>query len=268
MKNEQICLPSFFLCGHLCRLAISVICLLGAADHAIAQGRTYTDTVNGISFKMVYVEGGTFDMGCTDGDCQADELPVHRVTLSGFNIAETEVTQILWSAVMDEFNPIEFKKNDGLPVKNVSWYEAVRFIQRLNELTGKRYRLPTEAEWEFAARGGNLSQGHPFSGSDRLQQVAWFEDNSEEGPSRVKSKKPNELGLYDMSGNVWEWCQDRYGPYAPGNVTDPTGPESGFYRVRRGGGYLTVPQYCRVYVRQLGDLYIYSAGVGLRLVCD
>ena len=207
--------------------------------------------VNGITFKMIYVQGGTFQMGCTSeqGDCTKYDKPKHKVTLSDFWMGETEVTQALWKAVMGS-NPSYFK-GDDLPVDNVTWDECQKFISKLNSLTGKKFRLPTEAEWEFAARGGNKSQHYKYAGSNTIGDVAWYDGNSEGKTHLVKTKKANELGLYDMSGNVWEWCSDRYGDYSSSAQTNPQGPSTGSVRVLRGGswGVDDGARYCRVAYR-------------------
>lgn len=200
-----------------------------------------TFTVKGVSFKMVYVDGGTFEMGSSSGD--SDERPVHSVTLSSYYIGETEVTQELWQAVMGS-NPSSFTGNQR-PVERVSWNDCQEFIEKLNTLTGEKFRLPTEAEWEYAARGGNKSKGYIYSGSNDVDAVAWYSDNSESSTHEVKGKLPNELGLYDMSGNVWEWCSDWYGSYSEALVTNPQGPSSGSNRVFRGGGWRHAAVYCR-----------------------
>ena len=206
-----------------------------------------TFTVNGVSFTMIAVEGGTFQMGATSeqgSDAYDSEKPVHSVTLSDYYIGETEVTQELWTAVMGN-NPSYYKGNNK-PVEQVSWNDCQEFVKKLNQLTGKNFRLPTEAEWEYAARGGNKSQGYKYSGSNTLGDVAWYYDNSSSQTHEVKTKQANELGIYDMSGNVWEWCQDWYGSYSSSSQTDPTGPSSGSYRVNRGGGWTGSAKYCRV----------------------
>ena len=208
---------------------------------------TETITVNGVSFKMVTVEGGTFTMGATSeqgSDAYSDESPTHSVTLSDFAIGETEVTQELWKAVMGS-NPSYFSSTN-LPVEKVSWNDCQTFISKLNNLTGKNFRLPTEAEWEYAARGGNKSKGYKYAGSNTLGDVAWYYGNSSSKTHSVKQKQANELGLYDMSGNVWEWCQDWYGSYSSSAQTNPTGSTSGSYRVLRGGSWISNARDCRV----------------------
>ena len=219
-----------------------------------AQGpQTQTFTVGGVSFTMVAVEGGTFTMGATaeqGSDASSNESPTHQVTLGSFSIGQTEVTQALWQAVMGS-NPSYFSSSNGYttnlqrPVEYVSYYDCQDFITKLNQLTGQTFRLPTEAEWEYAARGGNLSQGYKYSGSNTVGDVAWYYDNSyavgssspDYGTHTVGTKTPNELGLYDMSGNVLEWCQDWYGSYSSAAQTDPAGPTSGSSRVLRGGSW-------------------------------
>jgi formylglycine-generating enzyme required for sulfatase activity len=204
-----------------------------------------TFTVKGVSFVMVFVEGGTFQMGVTSNDPnRRDEMPVHNVTLSSYHIGQTEVTQALWQAVMGS-NP-SWNKGDNLPVEKVSWNDCQMFITKLNQLTGQKFRLPTEAEWEYAARGGKLSKGYKYSGSNTLSYVAWYTGNSSYKTHPVATKRPNELGLYDMSGNVWEWCQDWYGSYSSSTQSNPTGPSSGSDRVLRGGSWDYVAGICRV----------------------
>ena len=222
-------------------------------------------TINGVSFTMIAVEGGTFQMGAQDSDsggdnydseAYSDESPVHSVTLSDYYIGETEVTQELWQAVMGS-NPSYFSGYPQRPVETVSWNSCLQFITRLNNLTGKNFRLPTEAEWEYAARGGNKSNGYKYSGSNTIGYVAWCSSNSSSTAHGVKTKQANELGIYDMSGNVWEWCQDWYGSYSSGSQTNPTGPTSGSDRVLRGGSWLNDARSCRVSVRKY-----YSPGYG------
>jgi formylglycine-generating enzyme required for sulfatase activity len=200
---------------------------------------------------MIAVQGGTFTMGCVterDVDCAPDENPHHTVILSNFRIGKFPVTQEEWLAVMGD-NPAGFTGLDR-PVEKVSWEEVQEFLLRLNALTGKNYRLPTEAEWEFAARGGILSQGFMFSGSNDLDMVAWYSDNSGHETKPVGQKHPNELGLYDMSGNVWEWCSDWYGTYNNIEETNPQGPVEGSRRVLRGGSWLNLARHCRISNRE------------------
>lgn len=228
--------------------------------------KSYTFTVNGVSFTMILVEGDTFQMGATpeQQNPNDNEKPVHSVTLSTFSIGETEVTQALWKAVMDS-NPSRFK-GDNLPVERVSWDDCQKFIINLNQLTGRKFRLPTEAEWEFAARGGNKSQGYIYSGSNTLGNVAWYDGNSGYETHPVATKSPNELGIYDMTGNVWELCQDWYGSYSSSAQTNPTGPTSGYLRVNRGGSWNYIAWWCRTACRNNimpDDSY---HGIGLRLV--
>ena len=202
--------------------------------------------LNKLINNMVYVSGGTFTMGTTSeqgSDAWNDEKPTHSVTLSSFYLCKYEVTQALWQAVMGN-NPSYFKGN-SLPVEEVSWNDCQTFISRLNNLTGKNFRLPTEAEWEYAARGGNRSRGYKYSGSNVLSDVAWYGDNSGNKTHPVGSKSPNELGLYDMSGNVYEWCSDWKGTYSSFAQTNPTGPSSGSNCVDRGGSWINDTRYCR-----------------------
>ncbi len=223
-------------------------------------------TVNGVSFEMVYVEGGTFEMGATSeqgGDALSDEKPVHGVTLSDYYIGKYEVTQELWEAVMG-YNP-SYLNGSQNPVECVSWEECQEFISRLNSLMGRTFRLPTEAEWEYAARGGNQSRHYKYSGSNNIGDVAWYKDNSGDKTHPVGTKSPNELGIYDMSGNVWEWCSDWYGSYSSGAQTNPQGPSSGSNRVFRGGCWDIYASYCRVSDRDCTHPCIYNRYGGLRL---
>lgn len=287
---------------------------------ASAQQQTITVTANGVSFKMVRVDGGTFTMGATSeqgSDAYDNEKPTHKVTLSSYYIGETEVTQQLWKAVMgsnpsyfapketnaascsydsfvadakrlnakkpgtvriptrQEWDAVMVTTNGSLkrPVEQVSWEDCQEFIRRLNRLTGRNFRLPTEAEWEFAARGGTKSRGYKYSGGNSIGAVAWYEVNADDvgkssldyGIHPVKTKQPNELGLYDMSGNVWEWCQDWYGDYSSSSQTNPTGPSSGSCRVGRGGSWGYDAWCCRVAARGSSAPSGRSNGLGLRL---
>ena len=217
--------------------------------------------LNKLINNMVYVSGGTFIMG---GDDSSDQMPTHSVTLSSYYICKYEVTQALWRAVMGS-NPSKFK-GDNLPVEQVSWNDCQTFINRLNSYTGRNFRLPTEAEWEFAARGGNYSRHYKYSGSNYISDVAWYGDNCGNRTHPVGTKQANELGLYDMSGNVWEWCSDWDGSYSSNSQSNPTGPNSGSNRVLRGGGWYIIAGGCRSSYRGCrtpGDRY---RDLGFRLV--
>ena len=228
---------------------------LQAAEEAARREResssssVRTFTVEGVEFKMVAVKGGTFQMGATSEqqNTSDNESPVHSVTLSDYYIGETEVTQALWQAVMGS-NPSSFTGNSQRPVECVSWDDCQTFISRLNSKTGMNFRLPTEAEWEYAARGGNRSNKTQYSGSSNIDNVAWYGSNSGSTTHPVKGKSPNELGLYDMSGNVWEWCSDWYSSdyYSNSPHNNPQGPSSGPNRVIRGGSWGYRAQRCRV----------------------
>ena len=222
-------------------------------------------SLDDIMRNMVYVEGGTFTMGATSEQQNPydGEKPTHRVSLSSFYIGKYEVTQSLWKAVMGS-NPSN-RKGDNLPVENVSWNDCQTFLRKLNAMTGKNFRLPTEAEWEFAARGGNRSRGYQYSGSNVISDVAWYDDNSGSKTHNVGTKAPNELGIYDMSGNVWEWCQDWNGSYSSSAQTNPKGPSSGSYRVGRGGSSFNGAGYCRVASRNCGTPGDRAGDLGLRL---
>ena len=230
------------------------------------SGSVVPITVNGVTFNMIKVDGGTFTMGATSeqDNPYGDEKPTHPVTLSSYYIGETEVTQALWKAVMGN-NPSYFKGNN-LPVEMVSWEDCQIFIGKLNSLSGKRFRLPTEAEWEFAARGGNKSNHTQYSGSSNIDDVAWFYGNSGGKTHSVKTKKANELGIYDMSGNVWEWCNDYYNIYSKYYKMNPTGTSRGNSRVRRGGSCGINAWYCRTSYRASNSSGDRSGYLGFRLV--
>ncbi len=235
-------------------------------------GRDFVETAAGLNMNMVYVAGGMFMMGASasDSEAEGDEKPAHSVTLSGYYIGKYEVTQKQWVEIMGA-NP-SFFKGDDLPVERVSWNDVQEFIRKLNVKTGKNYRLPTEAEWEFAARGGNSSQGYKYSGSNRIDEVAWWYDgNSGDKTHPVGTKSPNELGIYDMTGNVCEWCSDWYDGNYYDNLpsTNPKGPSSGADRVLRGGRWSGGAADCRVSYR--GDYLSPGFGdndCGFRLALD
>ena len=241
----------------------------GGTVKRVATKASYSNgtlTVNGIKYNMVWVDGGTFRMGATPeqgSDAYDNEKPVHSVTLSGYYIGKTEVTQALWKAVMGS-NPSYFK-GDNLPVEQVSWDDCQKFIRKLNALTGQNFRLPTEAEWEFACRGGNNSCGYKYSGSNYIDNVAWYDGNSGNKTRPVATKLPNELGIYDMTGNVWEWCSDWKGDYSSGAQTNPKGPYDGSGRVIRGGSWCFSAGFCRSSSRYYFSPDLRFNGHGLRL---
>ena len=225
-------------------------------------------TIGGVTFNMVPVTGGTFTMGFT-GDTPISEeenaLPAHQVTLSSYRIGETEVTQALWVAVMGN-NPSHYTGDLNRPVESVSWNDCQAFITQLNQITGMTFRLPTEAEWEFAARGGNMSHGYTYAGSNTLDDVAWNSNNNSANTTQpVGQKSPNELGLYDMSGSVWEWCNDYYDVYSANAQTNPTGPTSGSERVARGGAFFNKEGSHRVWLRNHSSADQVADGLGFRL---
>ena len=234
-------------------------------DSAVAElpAADRTFTVNGVEFGMMHVEGGTFMMGCDDAIAGYDEDPEHEVTLSDYYIGQTEVTQALWKAVMGS-NPSK-REGDNLPVENVSWDDCQDFIVKLNQITSEDFSLPTEAQWEFAARGGNRSLGYIYSGGDDVYSVAWGPGNSDYATHSVGRKQPNELGIYDMSGNVWEWCCDWYGGYTSAAETDPTGPLSGYEYVYRGGSCSGIASFCRCTNRDYDASSGKKDDLGLRL---
>lgn len=247
--------------------------------------------VNDLGFEMVFVKGGLFTMGCDSyyGDCDDDEKPAHLVILSDFYIGKYEVTQKQWRTVMGAptslGDPSYFKNCDNCPVEQVTWNDVQEFIKKLNQKTGKNYRLPTEAEWEYAARGGSADSPTTYAGSDNINEVAWSYKNSgdsllnnvwyystiEKNHCRthpVGQKRPNALGIYDMSGNVCEWCNDWYDDYCSkySNIQiDPKGPLSGHSHVIRGGSWELHPQYCRVLCRSFIHI---SSDVGFRIAHD
>lgn len=253
-----------------CPLAILSCKSNGASTEAAdqtAKDSLITLTANGVSFNMVLVKGGTFTMGATPEqgeDAQDNEKPAHEVTLSDYFIGETEVTQALYEAVM-ESNPSDNVGAD-LPVEMIDEGDCELFAQRLSELTGRKFRLPTEAEWEYAARGGNKSKGFKYAGSDNVEDVAWCGD-TESGTHPVKGKAPNELGIYDMSGNVDEYCSDEYAPYSEESQTSPKAEvEESPGLVTRGGNFCddSAPD-CRVSKRGYSAGYVFGS-LGFRVV--
>ena len=274
-----------------------MLCALFGFSGMAQEKKTFT--VNGVSFNMVYVQGGAFQMGAQyqnpnganyDSEASIMEEPVHSVTISDYYIGETEVTQELWEAVMGTTIEQQRKKAEEYweyerdlygvgstyPMYYISWEECQEFVKKLNQLTGKNFSLPTEAQWEYAARGGNKSRGYKYAGSNTIGEVAWYDDNAcdgvgstspDYGTHRVGTKSSNELGLYDMTGNVLEWCSDWYGDYSTLSQTNPTGPTTGSIRVLRGGCWDNYAQDCRVADRDFnipGYRYFNS---GFRLAC-
>jgi len=241
------------------------------------DGSVITFTVSGVTFKMKRVDGGTFQMGATEeqitGSAQYNEQPVHRVTLNTFFIGETEVTQALWYAIMakspDDENSWYFGSGADYPAYHLSWNLCQEFITKLNRVTGRQFRFPTEAEWEFAARGGTKSRGYKYAGSDNVDDVAWYQvvTPSAEHLHPVATKKANELGLYDMSGNAREWCSDWYDYYyyKSSPSSNPTGPTTGEDRVRRGGSIAGDADQCRVACRSYSEPSSDTYPNGLRL---
>ena len=224
------------------------------SDSASGGGSVESFTVNGVTFEMVKVDGGTYSMGSYSG--YSSETPVHSESISTFYIGKTEVTQALWAAVMGN-NPSQFR-GENRPVENVSWYDCQEFVERLSRLTGRIFRLPTEAEWEYAARGGNRSRGYTYSGSNDIYRVAWYSENSGGSTHPVAQKLDNELGIYDMSGNVWEWTSDNYS-------SDYSSARSSSNRVHRGGGWNNDATNCRVAFRYSNSPGCRNDNLGLRL---
>ena len=234
-------------------------------------------TVNHVPLKMVFVKGGDLELGCVaerDDSCKAKEVPAHNVTLTDFYIGETEVTQAQWMAVMGRDNNPSYWKGNSLPVERVSWMECHRFVTRLNKYLvkelpeGYHFALPSEAQWEYAARGGLKSAGLRYAGSNDLKKIAWFYDNSNERTHDVRIKTANELGVFDMSGNVWEWCEDWYNEnfYSENqNWKDPVNNEEATYRVLRGGSWNYASPYSRCATRDRGSIHSRYEDCGFRV---
>ena len=223
--------------------------------------------VNGVAFNMIKVDGGSFMMGAgveQGNDFWPEEKPQHEVKLNEYLIGETPVTQELWNAIMPT-NPSRYV-GDYHPVENVSWNDCQKFIKKLNNITGKKFSLPTEAQWEFAARGGKKSKKYKYSGGNSLKNVGWAISSSIRSTQNVKNKEPNELGLYDMSGNVWEWCADSYIEYSHNKTLNPIANSFGVRRVRRGGCWATSAIHCRVSSRDSQSATHKSSQQGFRLV--
>jgi formylglycine-generating enzyme required for sulfatase activity len=235
-------------------LVMTIVFFLIYKERGLTNHQNNKYIIETIESNMIFVEGGTFTMGCTNeqgSDCWDSENPRFSATVNDFYIGKYEVTQAQWRAVMGSDPPeLYFIGCDNCPVEGVSWNDIQEFLKKLNQQTGKTYRLPTEAEWEFSARGGNISKGYKYAGSNNIDEVAWYTSNSSSQTHPVGRKKPNELGLHDMSGNVWEWCSDWYSSYTNSNKTNPTGPSSAQTdRVLRGGSWYINARYCRVSYR-------------------
>lgn len=265
---------------YLCISLLSALLLFscgGASD-------TLTVTVSNVSFKMVHVKAGTFTMGCTPeqatfprGDWEVEDdydraafERVHKVTITNdYFIGETEVTQALYEAVMGR-NPSGFANGGLLPVETVSYYDAMEFCRRLSELTGRTFTLPTEAQWEYAARGGHKASAEQtvFAGSATLDEVGWYMDNADATTHEVATLKPNALGIYDMTGNVWEWCRDWWSEdFGSDPLADPEGPSDGMKHVDRGGSWNKVPSHCRLSFRYGLNPDYKANNLGFRVVC-
>ena len=274
VKWEIIVVPLLVL-AVVIALGIVVLCSTEPNTPSIEPIESYDRifVIDTIEFKMVYVQGGTFTMGATSeqgNEAFDDERPTHSVTLSSYYIGETEVTQALWQAVMGT-NPSLNNQGGNFPVEGIGYDGCKKFIRKLNTLTGQSFRLPTEAEWEYAARGGNKSRGYKYSGSNDVNSVAWYVDNSSNHTHEVKGKLSNELGLYDMSGNVWEWCNDLYDYYTSNAQTNPKGPGPGqtsaYAEINqfRGGCYRYRSRFCRVSSRSNYTPPMSESFVGFRL---
>lgn len=264
-----------------CNIYVTVLVLVGAGALLFGifscagntnsnVGSSSTVILSSISSNMITVTGGTFTMGCIreqGSDCDSVEEPAHQVTVGNFKLGTYEVTQEQYREVMGT-NPSYFYGCDNCPVEQVSWNDIQEFIRKLNNKTGKNFRLPTEAEWEYAARGGNQSRGYKYSGSDEISNIAWYADNSERKTHTIGVKQANELGIYDMSGNVWEWCADWYGTYGSNSQTNPTGAHSGEFRVVRGGSWVDDADGCRVFNRYCVAPDFIDSYDGFRLAQD
>jgi TonB family protein len=266
IRNEIRTAKEFIVGCNLCyfyskfiplrNLIPALLFFIGTAEFAVAQK-------DPLHHEMVLVEGGTFQMGSNAGE--VNEQPVHAVNLSSFFIGKYEVTQKQWFAIAGS-NPSGKKNCEECPVEQVSWDNIQLFLEKLNTQTGKNYRLPTEAEWEFAARGGVNSKGFEFSGSNNIDSVGWYFNNSEKEATVVGRKQANELGIYDMSGNVWEWCSDWFGEYKNAGAVNPLGVSSGNWKIVRGGAWNNTPRLCSVHKRNWLNKDLGSTDICFRLV--
>ena len=249
-------------------LMLSFIVLISAHAKKNRQGKdekNYVENVMGIKLEMIYVKGGTFIMGNTSekGGC-SDERPITEIYLDSYYIGAFEVTQKQWNIIMRGENIAD--ENDNLPITYVSWNEATLFCDKLSQLTGKNYKLPTEEQWEYAARGGIKNSNRKYSGSDEIDKVSWYSSNSNKEIHPVGLKHPNELGIYDMSGNVYEWCLDTYMSYTYKN--DSVKHHGvGNNKVLRGGCWSDYASSCRVTHRFYDVSSSKSSKIGFRVVC-
>lgn len=258
MKNA-IYVTICFLAGIIWALLVTDTKIDTKKDSEVATFQNKTFTANGVSFKMIAVKGGIMTMGCTpeqEGECYPDEGVANQKNISSFMIGETEVTQELWNAVMGN-NPSKFKGDLQRPVERVPWEKCQEFINKLNSITGKNFRLPSEEEWEYAARGGQSSKSYKYCGSNNVEEIAWWKNNSGTKTHPVKTKKPNELGIYDMSGNVYEWCNDYY--------SDAKGVIKFDSHVLRGGCWSATKRNLRVSYRYFAPTNNPSERTGFRL---
>lgn len=259
-------LKAIMIAGMICCLPTSAF----AQTEESKDSEVCTFTANGVSFNMRQIKGGSFKMGAAPSDTLAekDELPQHDVTVSDYYLGETEVTQELWFAVMGGKNRMRYK-GEHRPAIQITWLQCQEFISKLNVLTGQHFRMPTEAEWEYAAKGGQYAKNTAYSGSSDINAVAWFKSNvydlDERGAHDVATKQPNELGLYDMTGNVWEWCSDHYGPYPSNAQTNPKGPDHGQLHIVRGGSWSIAEKNCRITNRFVCADWRFEDNIGLRL---
>ena len=250
----------------------------GTGSNSYSQGQNFTETAFGINMKMIYIEGGSFTMGCTGeqgSECDDDESPNRYTKVNSFYIGMLEVTQSQWEKVMGTTIYQQKSKagasntygtGSDYPMYYVSWEEAKEFCARLSRQTGRNYSLPTEAEWEYAARGGKKNEGTKYAGGWSIDDVAWYTGNSNSSTHVCGTKRANALGIYDMSGNVWEWCEDWYGPYLAYDTDNPKGASSGSYRVLRGGGWGHYAKFCRVSDRNYNTPGYRSNNRGFRVV--
>jgi len=255
--------------GKLTGISIGTTKITATSEDGGHRAQCTVYVIQPIEPEVVWVEGGTFTMGCTDEqgeDCFDNEKPDHKVTVGGFYIGKYQVTQKEWLAIMVTDTPCGNHPDKELPMHVITWNQAQEYIMRLNATTDKNYRLPTEAEWEYAARGGNKSQGYKYSGSNNFDEVAWCVDNDFHFPYPVGTKKSNELEIYDMSGNVWEFCSDWYGSYTVNSQTNPQGPPTGTMRIIRGGSWATQAVYTRVSTRSSVTPGENIGNAGFRLV--